>query len=169
MKVFSLLLFSVLTCCVFNISAQRFTPNSVDSLGNKQGKWTEFRIPFEIATGEVLIKFPGLKKDYYSLKKEEDRKYFPIMEWVGEYEKGRKNGEWVEYYWNDTISSRINFKEGVPFGHCSEYWISGALKMEFEIGITDSVPVSTYDSQGDFLSRQMVSKIHVIQAIYQGL
>ncbi len=169
MKIFSLLLYSVLTCCVLNIRGQSFTPNSVDSLGNKQGKWTEFRIPFEIATGEVLIKFPGLKKDYYSLKKEEDRKYFPIMEWVGEYEKGRKNGEWVEYYWNDTISSRINFKEGVPFGRCSKYWISGALKMEFEIGITDSVPVSTYDSKGEFLVRQMVSKIQLIQTIYKGL
>jgi hypothetical protein len=153
---------------VINSKAQRFTPNTVDSLGHKQGMWTEFRIPFEIANGEVLIKFPDTKKEYYSLKKEVDRQYFPIIECIGEYENGCKTRVWVEYYWNDTIHSRINYKEGVPFGDCEIFWISGALKMDFVIGITDSIPVSFYDSRGEFLGRKMVLTIQLIQSIYQG-
>lgn len=162
-----LLVTIILSCIAVNSNAQRLTPNTVDSLGHKQGIWTEFRIPFELANGEVLVKFPDTKKEYYSLKKEEDRKYFPIIECIGKYKNGLKIGEWLEYYWNDTISSRINYNEGVPFGHCEKYWISGALKMRFDIGISDSVSVSFYNSEGLFVSEKALSRTQIIREIYQ--
>ncbi len=168
MKKFRVLLWlSILSCCVLNSKAQRYTPNIVDTLGYKQGVWTEFRIPFELANGEVFIKFPDVKKEYYSLAKDHDRQYFPIIECIGEYNNGLKTGVWIEYYWNDTISSRIKYKDGVPFGQCAKFWISGALKMGFVIGIADSVFVSFYNSEGLFVSEKALSKIQIIRKIYE--
>ncbi len=168
MKTLISLFFFLLAFNAFSIKAQYFTPNSIDSLGLKQGYWIEYRIPFELANGEVFIKFPETKKEYYSLQKGKDRKYFPIIECIGNYEEGNRNGEWIEYYWNDTIHSRINYKKGVPYGRGENYWITGVLKMDFEIGVSDSLSVSTYNAQGDLMRKQLVSKLELIKLIYQG-
>lgn len=162
------LLFCLFVLIPYTIIAQYFTPNSIDSLGRKQGFWIEYKIPFELATGEVLIKFPETKREYYSLQKGKDRKYFPIIECIGNYEAGNKSGEWIEYYWNDAIYSRINYEKGVPFGRGEHYWINGVKKMDFEIGVSDSVSVSTYNDQGELMRKRLVSKLELIQLIHKG-
>ncbi|MDA3944050.1 MAG: hypothetical protein PF694_10990 [Bacteroidetes bacterium] len=169
MKIHFILVFSLLSCLMMNIEAQNFVPNNIDSIGHKTGMWSEFRIPYQLLDGEVLIKLPEIEKEYYSLKKGEDRKYFPIIECVGNYENGLKTGEWVEYYWNDTICSRINYKEGIPYGYCVKFWINGKLKLDFTIENSNSIPVSHYDENGVFFAKKMILKRDLIQLIYTRL
>jgi len=151
------------------LEAQRFTPNLVDSSGYKHGEWTEFKIPFELASGEVYIKFPEQDKEFYSLAKNKDRKYFPIIESVGEYCKGKKIGVWTDYYWNDSICNLIQYHDGVPQGEIKKFWINGQLKMEFNINSNDSIPVKYFNSQGNYLDTKLVDKIELIWDIYQRL
>ncbi len=156
-------LFPLLTT---DIEAQ-ITPNHVDSLGLKQGMWREFKVPFNLVTEKIGIKVPKSTSEYYFLTKDEDRKFFPIIECVGKYKTGLKTGLWIEYYGDGTIKSQIEYKDGIPFGKCKMYWGNGVLKMEFTIKTNDSTQVTIYNQNGNLLKEKMVSKIRMIKEIYE--
>jgi antitoxin component YwqK of YwqJK toxin-antitoxin module len=148
------------------IEAQ-ITPNKVDSLGLKQGMWREFKVPTNLATEEIGIKAPKLTSEYFYLTKDKDRKYFPIIECIGEYKDGLKTGEWVEYYGNGYIKNQIQYKEGVPLGICKEYWGDGVLKSIFNITSKDSILITSYNPNGDLEGKTKVPKVRVIKEIYE--
>ena len=160
------LLIVMVTLFTFDIEAQ-ITPNNVDSLGLRQDMWREFKVPFYLVTEKIGIKVPVSTSDYYYLTKDEDRKFFPIIECVGKYKNGLKIGNWFEYYGDGTIKSQIEYKDGVPMGKCKTYWGTGALKEEYTITPEDSIHILIYDINGDILIDRMVSKTGVIRAIYE--
>lgn len=167
MKCYRFILLIVLLIILgHDIAAQQITPNRVDSLGLKQGMWTEFKIPYALVTEDIAIKVPKITSEYYYLSKKEDRKYFPIIESFGKYENGLKTGIWFEYHWNGNIKSQIEYKEGIPNGYCQMFWGNGILQAEFTINYSDSIPVKMYDVNGDFENIIMAHKIAIIQTIY---
>lgn len=145
----------------------QITPNIVDSLGLKQGMWCEFKVPTDLATEEIAIKMPDITTEYYYLTKDKDRKYFPIIECIGEYENGLKIGDWKEFYSNGKMKSSIHYKEGVPSGECKEYWGNGVLKAEYTINLNDSILVTAYEKSGDLMLKKVVPKTRIIKAIYE--
>ena len=147
--------------------SQTITSNTVDTLGQKQGMWREFKIPFNVLTERVAIKVPKIKRDYYLLTPDEDRKYFPIIECVGAYKDNRKTGKWTEYFSNGKIKSIVNYKDGIPSGKCQMFWENGVLKMECNISDKAHFPIVIYNSDGTLLRKQMGTKAYVIRAIYE--
>lgn len=145
----------------------QMAPNFVDSLGLKQGKWEEYKIPYNMVTEEVEIKIPKAKTKYYTLTKDKDRKYFPIIESVGEYKNGLKKGIWIEYFPNGSIKSKIEYENGVPFGNCEMLWENGNLKMKCKIGVEYKFSMDVYNEDGTQLSKQEGIKAEVIKAIYE--
>ena len=117
-----LVLFFVVTFTFlsFSIVAQ-VTPNIVDSKGLKQGMWREFKVPINFVTEKIGIKLPEKKSEFYYLTKDEDRKFFPIIECIGEYQNSLKVGVWTEYYGNGKIKNQIEYKNGVPYGKCLSF------------------------------------------------
>ena len=154
------------TLLMSDIEAQ-ITPNNIDSLGLKQGMWREFKVPTNFVTEKIGIKIPEVTTEYYYLTKDEDRKFFPIIECVGEYLNGLKIGVWFEYYGDGKIKRQIEYEDGVPVGKCTIFWGNGILKEEFTINSDDSIPVTLYNHNGDLLMKRMVSKIGMIRAIYE--
>ena len=114
----------------FELGAQ-ITSNNVDSLGLKQGMWREFKVPFDLMTKEIRIKVPEFTSEYYYLTKDKDRKYFPIIECVGEYKNGLKTGVWLKNYGDGSIKGQLEFKEGRLTGNCRVFWGNGVVKEEF--------------------------------------
>ena len=161
-----ILLFVLFTFLIIDLEAQ-ITQNNVDSLGLKQGMWREFKVPTNLVTEEIGIKVPEGTSEYYYLTKDKDRKFFPIIECVGEYKNGLKTGIWLDYYGDGTKKSQIEYKEGVPTGKCRMFWGTGVLKEKFTINSHDSIPVTFYDFNGDLLMEKIVSKKGMIRAIYE--
>jgi hypothetical protein len=161
-----LLVFIFFVFFVIDLNAQ-ITPNEIDSLGFKQGMWQEFIVPIVFVTEYVGIEIPEVTSKYYYFTKDRDRKYFPIIECIGNYKDGIKSGVWVEYYGNDTVKSQIEYIGGVPTGKCKIYWGNGVLKMEYTIGTDDSIPVSMYETNGEFITTKMALKSNMIRAIYE--
>lgn len=145
----------------------QITLNKVDSLGLKQGMWKEFKIPFDFVTQYIAIKVPKIKRDYYLLTKDKDRKYFPIIECIGEYKNGMKAGIWSEYYSNGKIKSQVEYENGIPFGKCKFFWENGVLEMECIIGTETNIPTIIYEENGTLLSKEIGVKSEVIKAIYE--
>ena len=145
----------------------QITPNNVDSLGLKQGMWKEFKIPFDIVTQYIGIKVPEINREYYLFTKDKDRKYFPIIECIGEYKNGLKTGVWIEYYSNEKIKSQIEYKNGMPFGKCEMFWENGSLKMQCIICSVGNFPIIIYNEDGTLLSKQEGIRAEVIKAIYE--
>ncbi|HEY9115695.1 MAG TPA: hypothetical protein VIN10_13430 [Bacteroidales bacterium] len=154
---------------IFNVFAAeaQVTPNNVDSLGFKQGMWREFKIPFGIVTDYVGIEIPQVDDKYYYLTKDKDRKYFPIIECIGEYKNGLKTGVWKEFHGNGNLKSQIEYKKGVPIGNGKMFWGNGVLKEEFTISSEDSISVKTYNLNGNLMDEMVVPKTRVIKAIYE--
>ena len=150
----------------FNINAQ-ITPNDVDTFGLKQGMWREFTIPINIMTDYVGFKVPIDSSEYIYLTKDRDRKYFPIVESIGEYKDGLKQGVWLEYYGNGTKKSQVEYKNGVPSGKCNMFWGNGVLKLEFTINENDSINVKAYQINGEFDFENKVLNSTIIKAIYE--
>ena len=161
-----IIIIALVFCFSSGIEAQ-ITPNKVDSLGFKQGMWREFKVPTNLATEEIGIKAPKFTSEYYYLTKDKDRKFFPIIECIGEYENGFKTGEWLEFYGNGNIKSRIQYKEGVPSGICKDYWGTGIIKAEYNINLSDSIVYTAYEVNGDLMIKKVVPKIRIIKAIYE--
>lgn len=145
----------------------QIAPNNVDTLGLKQGMWREFKIPIPIMTDYIGFKVPIDSSEYIYWTKDRDRKYFPIIECIGEYKDGLKSGVWLEYYGNGRKKSQVDYKKGVPFGDCKIYWGNGVLKKEFTISTDDSVIVKVYELNGEVIMEKNVSKIQVIKEIYE--
>lgn len=145
----------------------QIAPNIVDSLGLKQGKWEEYKIPYDIITQNIEIKIPKVKADYYIWTKDKDRKYFPIIQGVGEYKDGLKTGVWIEYYSDGKIKSQIEYKNGIPSGICRMYWLNGFLKMECIIGAENNFTMTIYNEDGTILMEKEAIKAEVIKAIYE--
>ncbi len=145
----------------------QITLNLVDSIGFKQGKWKEFKIPFDIATQYIGIKIPKVSAEYYFLTQDRDRKYFPIVECIGEYKDGLKTGIWLEYYSSGNIKSQIEYKKGIPDGMCEIYWESGNLKMKCVIKSETYFPITIYNEDGSILHKQRVTKSEVLKSIYE--
>jgi len=161
----TILLIFTLIIFRYDIIAQ-ITPNEVDSVGFKQGMWREFIIPIQ-NMGSICFKIPKDSSQCIYLSKNEDRKYFPIVECIGEYEDGFKTGLWVEYYGNGNIKSQIEYKNGIPVGKCQWFWGNGIIKEEFTIGSEDSIIVKVWDENGEFLIKKKVLKTLVIKNIYE--
>lgn len=160
---FFIALFSVLTS---NIHPQ-LTLNIIDSLGFKQGEWREFKIPFNVVTEPTEIKVPQINSPYYILTKDKDRKYFPIIECVGSYKDGLRNGIWEEFYSNSKTKSIVEYKNGVPSGVCKMFWENGKIKMECVIPTKGNFPIIIYNEDGTVLSNQEGNRIEVIKSIYE--
>lgn len=167
MKYISFVLFLALFCFYGTALKAQITLNKVDSLGLKQGMWKEFKIPFDFVTQYIAIKVPKIKRNYYLLTSDKDRRFFPIIECVGAYKNGMKTGIWFEYYSNGKIKSQIEYENGIPFGKCKIFWENGILKMEFLIGTETNIPIIIYEENGTFLSKQTGVKSEVIKAIYE--
>jgi len=148
-------------------SKSQITPNNIDSLGFKQGMWTEFKIPYNMLTEDISFKVPEISTDSYTLTKDKHRKYFPILECIGEYKNGLKTGVWIQYYGNGRIKSKYEYKDGVPFGKCKMFWGNGTIKEEFIINSFDSISVSFYYENGELITKKMVEKIRMIREIYE--
>ncbi|MDP2692113.1 MAG: hypothetical protein Q8O88_00560 [bacterium] len=142
-------------------------PNKVDSLGLKQGMWREFKVPTNLATGDIAILVPEFKSGYYYLAKDKDRKYFPMIECIGEYKNNLKTGKWIAYYGTGMIKSEIMYNEGVPLGECKMFWGNEVLKMEFVIKSGNNISVTYYNVNGDLIVKKLVSKTLMIQEIYE--
>lgn len=166
MRITYLLLIILLFTITSKIDAQ-IAPNNVDSQGLKQGLWREFKIPFDIATKKIGVKIPKIKSKYFFFTKDEQRKFFPIIECVGKYKNGLKTGMWVEYYGNGNLKNQINYSNGKPNGKCKVYWINGNLKEVFIINSNDSIQVLFYKQNGELLIKKKVSKILLIRGIYE--
>jgi len=140
----------------------------VDSSGLKQGMWREFIIPINHMT-TVCIKVPKDSSQCIYLSKDKDRKYFPIVECVGEYKDGLKTGIWFEYYGNGNIKSQLEYKNGIPLGDCKYFSGNGALIAEFTISSSDSdsVSIKTWEDTGAFILEKKVPKTQVIRMIYE--
>ena len=102
---------------------------------------------------------PEKKSEFYYLTKDEDRKFFPIIECIGEYQNSLKVGVWTEYYGNGKIKNQIEYKNGVPYGKCLSFWGNGVLKEEFIISSADSTKITIYDKNGNLHTTKMVSKL----------
>jgi hypothetical protein len=165
-SIFLFLINIVFVTTLSDLHAQ-ITENEIDSCGYKHGYWREFKLPINVVTEEIGIRIPELNSEYYYLTKDKDRKYFPIIECVGEYRQGRKIGNWYEYNGNGSIKNNITYKDGVPHGDCKTFWGNGNLKEEFTISVSDSVSVSLFDSNGNYLQTKVVPKKNVIRAIYE--
>jgi hypothetical protein len=163
---YRILIFAIVIFSGCELKAQ-ITPNKVDSLGLKQGMWKEFKIPYNMLTEDISFKVPEINTDYYILTKDKHRKYFPILECIGEYRNGLKTGIWIEYDGDGRINRQNEYKEGVPFGHCKMFWPTGILKMEYTINSCDSILVKAYDENGDLFIEKLNSKIDMIRSIYQ--
>jgi len=163
---YKIIIFALVIFFGCNLKAQ-ITQNNVDSLGLKHGMWREFKVPFNLVTEEIGIKVPEVTAEYYYLTKEKDRKFFPIVECVGEYENGLKTGVWFEYYGDGTKKNQIEYKKGVPIGRCMMFWGNGVLKEEFTINSSDSLSVTFYEHNGDLLFKKIISKMRMIKAIYK--
>lgn len=144
----------------------QITPNNVDSSGLKQGMWREFIIPINYMS-TVCIKVPKDSSQCIYLSEDKDRKYFPIVECVGEYKDGLKTGIWFEYYGNGSIKSQIEFKNGIPLGDCKYFSGNGTLIAEFTISSDDSVSIKTWEDTGAFILEKKVPKTQVIRMIYE--
>jgi len=161
----SVSLIITMNCINGNLMGQ-ITPNKVDSIGLKQGLWREFFIPNNYM-GFVCLKIPKDSSQCIYLSEIEDRKYFPIVECVGEYKDGLKTGIWIEYYGNGNMKSQCEYKIGIPIGKFKEYWVNGILKEEFTISSEDSVTIKVWEDTGEFILEKKVPKIQVIKSIYE--
>ena len=161
----SVSLIITIICISVNLKGQ-ITPNDVDSLGLKQGMWREFIIPINYMN-TVCIKVPKDSSQCIYLSKDKDRKYFPIVECVGEYKDGLKTGIWFEYYGNGNIKSQIEYNNGIPHGDCKYFSGNGILITEFTISSDDSVSIKAWEDTGAFILEKKVPKNQVIRRIYE--
>jgi antitoxin component YwqK of YwqJK toxin-antitoxin module len=76
------------------------------------------------------------------------------VEYQGQYEKGKKTGEWVGYYQNKQKSYIKNYKNNLMFGKCKEWYESGILKS------TGNYIIDSADNRGYKKTRELVSKPH---------
>lgn len=141
--------------------------NSVDSLGMKQGLWTEYRIPIQFLKGKVGIEIPEVEGEYYFLTEKYHRKYFPIVKSTGEYVNNVKEGLWTEYYSNDIIRSEVEYRNGVPYGDCKLYWNNGNIKLELSIDERTTYNVNILKMDGTIYSHDTVFKRDLIKSIYE--
>lgn len=162
-----LLLLVVIFVVIENNLGAQITPNEVDIHGLKQGMWREFTIPISDVTEYVGFKVPKDSSEYIYLTQDRDRRYFPIVEEIGEYKDGLKTGVWLKYYGNGRIKSQVEYKNGVPIGNCKVFWGNGMLKKEFTISSDDSITVKAYEINGELLIEKIVPKTQVIKAIYE--
>lgn len=166
MKCYRFILIVLLIILGSDVTAQQTTPNHVDTLGLRQGMWREFKIPYALVMSDIAIKVPEITSEYYYLSEKKDRKYFPIVESIGEYENGLKTGIWFEYHGDGRIKSQIEYKEGIPNGNCKLFWGNSVLKAEYTLGSNDSIPVKIYDDNGNLEEIITASKISLIRGIY---
>ncbi|PRY91931.1 hypothetical protein BY457_1222 [Marinilabilia salmonicolor] len=142
--------------------------NKVDSLGQRQGKWVEYKLlPSQISINHTFktekdgeIVYIVFDKKIYDEKSE-------IITCTGQYKNGLKTGLWIKYYSNDTIKSKVEFRNGIPYGKCQHYWKNGQLKIECIIGDDFNIPVIAYDINGNKVIEKLAPKDQLIKGIYE--
>jgi hypothetical protein len=155
---------------VFRISAVngQLQENYVDSIGQKQGDWVEYRVlPSKIIINDLYPKIV----DGDSVLIMYDHKIFDerseIVSCVGKYKDGLKIGLWKEFYSNDTLKSEVEYRNGIPFGSCKLFWKNGNLKMQCEIEKEERVRVVCFDTDGTMVVDTIAKKSGIIKSIYE--
>lgn len=161
------LIFILCVCNTISINAQ-IPINRVDSLGLKIGFWREYKIkPYRTLELNKLIPDPFNTKKLYIADKHDFGEKCIIFQCFGFYENGLKTGIWLEYYPNDSIKSKIEYKNGVPFGICKMYWNNGILKLQCKIDYEKKIELTLYDETGNKLDEVNVLKSALIKSIYE--
>lgn len=142
--------------------------NKIDSLGHKNGIWREFKIlPYTVIEENTLMDFPIDSTIKIIIDEYEFNKKSIIVESVGEYKSGLKDGEWVELFSNKKIKSEVEYSNGIPKGKCKLYYPNGELKMSCTIGMCEKVEISIYNENGCLKDKLIANRNDIILSIYQ--
>jgi antitoxin component YwqK of YwqJK toxin-antitoxin module len=150
-----------------NLNGQ-ITINQIDSLGNKEGIWREFKIlPYTIIKENTLYRYPSDSSLTILIDELDFNEKSILVEAIGRYQNGLKNSEWIEFYSNKKKKSVVEYVEGVPKGKCKLYYTNEKLKMSCIIGNEKKVQISIYDEGGCLINKPFVEKNDIIRSIYQ--
>lgn len=153
---------------LFNEVLEYVNGNFVDSLGKKQGVWTEHRLlPSQILINELFPAEKDGEKVYISYDKKIYDEKSEIITCIGYYLNGLKTGIWKEYFSNDTLKSIIEYKNGIPSGKCNIYYKNGQVKIKCIIGIDFKIHVVGYDFNGLKIVDTLAEKGKLIKSIYE--
>lgn len=143
--------------------------NIVDSIGMKQGVWREFRVvPFSSWTSKIVITNPLDSSTVLFVEDFDFDDEFLLIESYGEYVDNLRSGIWLEY--NPVgayLISKVQYREGIPKGHCEVFWSNGNMKMKCFIGDSTNVEVSSFYESGEIFDTRLVPKSEIIKVLYE--
>lgn len=154
---------------IFFLVKSQVSINKIDSTGMKQGIWREFRgMPFSSSTSKITITNPLDSSTVLIVEDFDFSEGFLPNECLGEYVNNVRNGVWLEYNpIGNFLISKIEYKEGIPKGHCELYWYNGNIKMKCFIGDNTYVEVFSFYESGELFDTRLVPKNEFIKVLYE--
>ncbi|MBW6480545.1 MAG: hypothetical protein K0B37_14045 [Bacteroidales bacterium] len=127
--------------------------NKIDSLGLKQGEWTEFSIfPSGIIRYGEKTRNPIDSNIVYLRDKLIFDNDNDLFRQCGNYCNGLKNGKWVKYFPDGIIKEEVFFLNGIPLGYCKFNYENGSIGKKGFISLDSIYHFEYYEENGNFIN-----------------
>lgn len=127
--------------------------NEIDSLGLKQGEWTEFSIwPSAIIQYGEKTRNPIDSNIVYLNDKLIFDNDNDLFRQCGSYFNGLKHGKWIKYFPDGIIKEESFFFNGIPLGYCKFNYENGNVGKKGFILLDSIFHFEYYEENGNFIS-----------------
>ncbi|WP_243348204.1 hypothetical protein [Parabacteroides sp. FAFU027] len=142
--------------CVFSIE------NQIDSLGLKQGKWTEF----EAHPSKEGLSISDLDDGESNYEYNYSSKRLDVYKFSGVYKDGYRNGVWNIYSDSNQLLFAINYNKGIIEGQYIGYDDNGDM-IKCYISRTVKTKVERYTKTGELKEAYYTSTRTLLEYIYK--